>query len=116
MHMCRRVADTHAESAVSSLSEASYCLAAEQVSVLPASPHGEYMCKADGTLDSGDGHRGRHIARRRQTVKGRVKLGVEAFADALECTPKILAENSGFDAQDVLIALRVRKPMSDPML
>ena len=42
-----------------------------------------------------------------QTVKGRVKLGVEAFADALECTPKILAENSGFDAQDVIIALRV---------
>ena len=45
-----------------------------------------------------------------QTVKGRVKLGVEAFADALECTPKILAENSGFDAQDVIIALRVRVP------
>ncbi len=45
-----------------------------------------------------------------QTVKGRVKLGVEAFADALECTPKILAENSGFDAQDVIIALRVRRP------
>ena len=44
-----------------------------------------------------------------QTVKGRVKLGVEAFADALECTPKILAENSGFDAQDVIIALRVRQ-------
>ena len=44
-----------------------------------------------------------------QTVKGRVKLGVEAFADALECTPKILAENSGFDAQDVIIALRVRE-------
>lgn len=37
-----------------------------------------------------------------------MKLGVEAFADALECTPKILAENSGFDAQDVIIALRVR--------
>ena len=44
-----------------------------------------------------------------QTVQGRVKLGVEAFADALECTPKILAENSGFDAQDVIIALRVRR-------
>ena len=38
-----------------------------------------------------------------------MKLGVEAFADALECTPKILAENSGFDAQDVIIALRVRE-------
>lgn len=43
-----------------------------------------------------------------QTVQGRVKLGVEAFAEALECTPKILAENSGYDAQDVIIALRVR--------
>lgn len=45
-----------------------------------------------------------------QTVQGRVKLGVEAFAEALECTPKILAENSGYDAQDVIIALRVRLP------
>ena len=32
-------------------------------------------------------------------VEGRAKLGVEAFAEALLGIPKILAENSGFDAQ-----------------
>lgn len=48
-------------------------------------------------------HLRQHIVK---TVQGRVKLGVEAFAEALECTPKILAENSGYDAQDVIIALR----------
>ena len=42
----------------------------------------------------------RHL---RETAKkeaqGRAKLGVEAFAEALLGVPKILAENSGFDAQ-----------------
>ena len=32
-------------------------------------------------------------------AKGRVKLGVEAFAEALLGIPKTLAENSGLDAQ-----------------
>ena len=32
-------------------------------------------------------------------MEGRAKLGVEAFAEALLGIPKILAENSGFDAQ-----------------
>lgn len=32
-------------------------------------------------------------------VEGRAKLGVEAFAEALLGVPKILAENSGYDAQ-----------------
>jgi len=39
-------------------------------------------------------------------VKGRVKVGVQAFADAFLIVPKTLAENSGFDAQDALIALQ----------
>jgi T-complex protein 1 subunit zeta len=37
----------------------------------------------------------------------RAQLGVEAFADALLVVPKTLAENSGLDTQDVLIALQV---------
>lgn len=37
----------------------------------------------------------------------RAKLGVEAFAEALLGVPKILAENSGYDPQDVLITLQV---------
>jgi len=31
------------------------------------------------------------------SVKGKAKLGVEAFANALLVIPKTLAENSGFD-------------------
>ncbi len=33
--------------------------------------------------------------------------GVTAFADALLVIPKILSENSGFDAMDALIKLQV---------
>ena len=47
---------------------------------------------------------------RLQEAQGRAKLGVEAFAEALLGTPKTLAENSGYDAQDAIIALQVRLP------
>ena len=43
----------------------------------------------------------------RETVvkecKGRTKLGVEAYAEALLVIPKTLAENSGFDVQESII-------------
>lgn len=39
------------------------------------------------------------------TVKGRAKLGIEAFAEAMMIVPKTLAENSGFDVQDSVIKL-----------
>mmetsp|Transcript_3784 Transcript_3784/g.10894 ORF Transcript_3784/g.10894 Transcript_3784/m.10894 type:complete len:533 (-) Transcript_3784:196-1794(-) len=42
----------------------------------------------------------------KKEAHGRTKLGVEAFAEALLGTPKVLAENSGFDAQDTIIALQ----------
>lgn len=42
----------------------------------------------------------------KKNVKGRAQLGVEAFADALLVIPKTLAENSGLDTQDVIIALQ----------
>jgi hypothetical protein len=41
------------------------------------------------------------------TVKGRTKLGVAAFADALLVIPKVLARNAGFDPQDVMVTLQV---------
>ena len=41
----------------------------------------------------------------KKTVEGRAKRGVEAFAEAMLIIPKTLAENSGYDAQDVCIAL-----------
>ena len=39
------------------------------------------------------------------TVKGRAKLGIEAYAEAMMIVPKTLADNSGFDVQDSVIKL-----------
>ncbi len=39
------------------------------------------------------------------TVKGRARLGVEALAHAMLIVPKTLAQNSGFDATDAVLAL-----------
>ena len=36
-------------------------------------------------------------------VQGKVKLGIEAFAEAMLIIPKTLASNSGFDIQDSII-------------
>lgn len=41
----------------------------------------------------------------KNTVPGKAKLGVQAFAEALLIIPKILAENSGYDVQDAIIEL-----------
>ncbi|KAK2463200.1 hypothetical protein APHAL10511_004855 [Amanita phalloides] len=42
----------------------------------------------------------------KKNAKGRVKMGVQAFADALLIIPKTLAQNGGFDVQDVVVALQ----------
>ena len=42
----------------------------------------------------------------KKTVKGRIQLGVQAFADALMVIPKTLAHNSGFDAQDCIVKMQ----------
>ncbi|KAF5832350.1 chaperonin complex component [Dunaliella salina] len=42
----------------------------------------------------------------RKTVEGRAKLGIDAFADALLGVAKVLAENSGYDPQEVCIKLQ----------
>jgi T-complex protein 1 subunit zeta len=44
-----------------------------------------------------------HLMEYKKEVKGRAKLGVQAFADALLCIPKVLAENSGLDVQGSII-------------
>ena len=41
-----------------------------------------------------------------QGVSGREQLAVEAYADAVEVIPKILAENAGLDGIDILVELR----------
>ena len=40
-------------------------------------------------------------------AKGRSKLGIQAFADALLVIPKTLAVNGGYDVQDVIASLQV---------
>lgn len=42
----------------------------------------------------------------KKTVKGRARLGVQAFADALLVIPKILAQNSGYDPQETIVKLQ----------
>ncbi|KAL0213010.1 hypothetical protein RCL1_006636 [Eukaryota sp. TZLM3-RCL] len=42
----------------------------------------------------------------KKTLKGRVKRGVEVFADSLLVIPKTLAQNSGFDAEETLLNLQ----------
>lgn len=43
----------------------------------------------------------------KKAAKGRAKLGVQAYADALLIIPKTLAANGGFDVQDAIVALQV---------
>ncbi|KAF9049834.1 chaperonin Cpn60/TCP-1 family [Panaeolus papilionaceus] len=43
----------------------------------------------------------------KKNAKGRTKMGVQAFADALLVIPKTLAQNGGFDVQDAIVALQV---------
>lgn len=45
-----------------------------------------------------------HLHEFAKTVKGKAKLGVKAYADAMLVIPKTLAGNSGFDVSDVLLA------------
>ncbi|EPY24674.1 T-complex protein 1 subunit zeta [Strigomonas culicis] len=47
-----------------------------------------------------------HLIRFIDTVSGKQKMGVRAYADAMLVTPKTLAENSGLDVQQCLISLQ----------
>ncbi|SGY18695.1 BQ5605_C014g07445 [Microbotryum silenes-dioicae] len=42
----------------------------------------------------------------KKNAKGRTKLGVQAFADAMLVIPKTLAVNAGLDVQDCIVALQ----------
>ncbi|KAF4008139.1 hypothetical protein G4228_019781 [Cervus hanglu yarkandensis] len=42
----------------------------------------------------------------KQTIQGRARLGVQAFADALLIIPKVLAQNSGYDLQETLVKVQ----------
>ncbi|KAJ8917383.1 hypothetical protein NQ315_002407 [Exocentrus adspersus] len=52
----------------------------------------------------------------KDTVKGKVRLGIAAYAEALLGIPKTLAVNSGFDVQDTIVKLQEESRLSpDPI-
>ncbi|ERL93050.1 hypothetical protein D910_10352 [Dendroctonus ponderosae] len=48
----------------------------------------------------------RELLKWKDTVKGKTRLGVVAYAEALLVIPKTLATNSGFDVQDTIVKLQ----------
>ncbi len=65
---------------------------------------------SDGRVLAGGGAVEVEVARRLReyadSVSGREQLAIEAFADALELVPRVLAENAGLDSIDTLVDLR----------
>ncbi|MCL9812543.1 TCP-1/cpn60 chaperonin family protein [Natranaeroarchaeum aerophilus] len=65
---------------------------------------------SDGRVVAGGGAIEVEVARRLRDyadgVSGREQLAVEAYADALELVPRVLAENAGLDSIDTLVDLR----------
>ncbi|CAG9104529.1 T-complex protein 1 subunit zeta [Plutella xylostella] len=52
----------------------------------------------------------------KDTVKGKGRLGIQAYAEALLVIPKTLAVNSGYDAQDTIVKLQEECRLSpDPV-
>lgn len=49
---------------------------------------------------------GMHLRKYAQTLQGRLRMAVTAYADALEIIPRTLAENAGMDGLDAMITLR----------
>ncbi|CRK91542.1 CLUMA_CG005201, isoform A [Clunio marinus] len=51
-----------------------------------------------------------------KTVKGKTRLAIQAYADAMLVIPKVLAVNSGYDAQDTIVRLQEEAELSpDPI-
>ena len=65
---------------------------------------------SDGRVLAGGGAVEVELARRirdyADSISGREQLAVEAFADAFELVPRVLAENAGLDPIDTLVELR----------
>lgn len=56
------------------------------------------------------------LSKYKDTIKGKVRLGIEAYALALLVIPKTLAINSGYDAQDTIVKLQEEDRLSpDPI-
>ncbi len=44
-----------------------------------------------------------HLIEFSNSVQGKAKMGITAFAESLLVIPKTLAENSGYDVQEIII-------------
>ena len=54
----------------------------------------------------------RFLRRHAETIPGREQLAVEAYADALEVIPRVLAENAGLDPLDTLLQVVAKQSTS----
>ncbi|KAK4689906.1 T-complex protein 1 subunit zeta, partial [Tremellales sp. Uapishka_1] len=54
-----------------------------------------------------------HLQTALKSTKGRTKLGVLAFAEAMLIIPKTLAANGGFDVQDAIVGLQQEQEETD---
>ena len=52
----------------------------------------------------------------KEEVKGRARLGVQAFADAMLVIPKVLAQNGGFDPQDSIVKMQEAYIANGPLI
>ncbi|KAF5280186.1 hypothetical protein FQA39_LY18103 [Lamprigera yunnana] len=58
----------------------------------------------------------KELMKYKDTVKGKARLGIAAYAEALLIIPKVLAVNSGFDAQDIIVKLQEESRLNpDPV-
>ncbi|WVQ66952.1 T-complex protein 1, zeta subunit [Kwoniella botswanensis] len=74
--------------------------AVEDNSLIPGAGAFEIACSA-------------HLQTALKSTKGRAKLGVLAFAEALLIIPKTLAQNGGSDVQDSIVALQQEQEETD---
>ncbi|KAM6163306.1 T-complex protein 1 subunit zeta-2 isoform 2-T2 [Rhynchocyon petersi] len=56
------------------------------------------------------------LATYKHSVKGRARLGVQAFADALLIIPKVLAQNAGYDLQETLLKVQAEHSESKQLV
>ncbi len=52
----------------------------------------------------------------KEQVKGRARLGVQAYADAMLVIPKVLAQNAGFDPQDSIVKMQQEFVEGGPLI
>ena len=77
------------------------------------------MNSRPGVLPGGgaiQSHLARHLRAHALRQSGREQLAIEAYASALESIPRILAENSGRDPVDVILALSADQQEGGPWI